>query len=363
MRKQRVAFVLPNFGGGGAERVQLVLIKALIAAGHGVDLLLAHRRGELIPLLPSGVRVVDLEAARLASALPALAAYLRHERPDTLVAVMWPMTIITSAAHLAVRSRARLVLADHAILSRQYATGLQRQLLRWTVRLFYPRADVRIVCSEGSADDLTALSGISRSLFTLLRNPLELPNPLPPAASAERWWNGASDRVIAVGNLHPVKNHALLIEAFAAVAAERPQAKLLVLGEGPLRPALEAQIEELGLRGRITLAGFQLDPWPFLASADLFVMSSSHEASPLVLVEALHAGLRIVSTDCQSGPAELLDDGHYGMLTPVGDPAALTRAMVEALALPSDDERQRRRAQDVGGRGVLYQYLRALLTP
>jgi glycosyltransferase involved in cell wall biosynthesis len=169
--------------------------------------------------------------------------------------------------------------------------------------------------------------------------------------------------VIAVGNLHAVKNHALLIEAFAAVAIKRPGAMLLVLGEGPLRPVLEARIDELGLRGRVTLAGFQLDPWPFLSSADLFVMSSSHEASPLVLVEALHAGLRIVSTDCESGPAELLGDGRYGRLVPVQDSAALACAMLEALESPRNDERQRRRAQEVGGQGPLHHYLRALLTP
>ena len=355
---RKVAIFLPNLGGGGAERVALASAEDLARRGHQVELVLVAATGDLIPLVPEGVRVVDLKAHRIVAALSPLARYLREEQPDALHAVMWPVTIIAIMAHRLARSSARLVVSDQVALSRQVTGGLQRRLLEWTTRLLYPLADVRIACSKVAADDLARLSGVPRDRIEVIYNPISPPARIASNARVEALWHGKGPRLITVGNLKDQKNHALLLRAFARLGDGT--ARLMILGQGPLRPNLEALAAELGIGERVLFAGFTVDPWPYLASADLFVLSSDYEGFPLVLAEAMHAGLKVVSTDCISGPAELLDGGRFGRLVPCGDADALAKAIEQALAEPADPERMRARAVDMAGPAMVARYAELL---
>jgi glycosyltransferase involved in cell wall biosynthesis len=161
---------------------------------------------------------------------------------------------------------------------------------------------------------------------------------------------------VTLGRLSNQKNHALLLKAFRRVLDQLPGARLVILGEGPLRVELEKLREELGLAGKVDLPGFAVDPWPILVSADLFVLSSDYEGMSLVLVEAMHAGLRVVSTDCVAGPAELLESGRYGRLVPVGSEQALAQAIIQELAAPRNPGRQQARARKITGEPNLRRY-------
>jgi glycosyltransferase involved in cell wall biosynthesis len=355
---KKIAILLPNLGGGGAERVALSIARDLSANGHDVDLVLVEATGELLSLVPKGVRVVDLQAHRLVAALPALVRYLRDERPDTLQAHMWPLTVIAVMAHRLTRSSARLVVSDHAMLSLHMPGGLQRLLVQWTTRLFYPLADVRTACSNLAAEDLSQLSAMRRDRFDVLYNPISPPGRIASTPEVEALWGQAGARLITVGSLKPEKNHALLLRAFARIADR--QAKLMILGEGQGRIGLERLAAELGLADRLLLPGFALDPWPYLASADLFVLSSDYEGFPLVLAEAMHAGLRIVSTDCRSGPAEMTDNGRFGRLVPCGDVEALAQAIDAALKEEARPEEMRAQADRVAGAAAIERYSRLL---
>jgi len=356
---KRVAIFLPNLTGGGAERVALASAADLAGRGHKVDLLLVEAKGDLLPLVPKGVRVVDLKAHRIVAALPALARYLRDERPDALHGVMWPVTIVAIMAHRLARSNAKLVVSDHTTLSRHVIGSIQRRLLAWSTRLLYPLADVRIAVSNAAADDLAQLSGIARDRIEVIYNPISPPARIASNAKVDALWKGKGPRIITVGSLKPEKQQALLIRAFARLADRK--ARLMILGQGPLRPSLERLAAELGIAGRVLFPGFSVDPWPYLASADLFVLSSDYEGFPLVLAEAMHAGLKVVSTDCLSGPAEILDGGRYGRLVPCGDADALAIAMKRALAEPADPERVRARAIELTGPSLLRRYEELLL--
>lgn len=355
---KRIALFLPNLGGGGAERVALATATDLVARGHEVDLVLIEAKGELLPLLPPEVRVFDLKARRIIASLLPLARYLRDRKPDALHALMWPGTIVAILAHRLARSRAVLMVSDHVAFSQPFLSASQTMLLRWTTALFYPMADHRIAVSQGTADDLAALSGIPRERFEVIYNPIVPPNAVATTDKVQRLWGDAGARIISVGSLKAQKNHALLLRAFAKLG--RSDARLMILGEGPLRPNLRTLASELGIADRVLMPGFALDPWPYLASADLFVLSSDYEGFGLVIAEAMHAGLKIVSTDCRAGPGELLDGGRFGRLVPCGDADALAAAMDEALLEPSDSERLRKRAEELTGPATLARYAKLL---
>lgn len=351
---KKIAIFIPTLGGGGAERVALASANDLAARGHQVDLLLLETGGELIPLLAKSVRVVHLDAHRIVAALVPLTRYLREEKPDALHAVMWPVTIIAVIAHRLARSTARLAVSDQVTLSRQITGGAQLRLLKWTTRLFYPLADIRITCSQAAAEDLANLSGIARDRIEVIYNPIVPPKRIAANAKAEALWTGTGPRLITVGAMKEQKNHALLLDAFARLEAK--DAQLMILGKGPLQPKLEKQAERLGIAGRLILPGFAVDPWPYLASADLFVLSSDYEGFPLVLAEAMHAGLKVVSTDCVSGPAEMLDNGKYGRLVPCGDADGLARAIDAAIAEPAQPKKMRDRAIAMAGPAMIARY-------
>lgn len=362
----RIAIFITNMRGGGAERVALNLADDFLTAGHEVDLVLMEAAGELMPLLPPQVRVIDLGARRIRSAVRPLIRYLRSERPAAVQASMWPLTVIAVIAHRLARSSSRLLLSEHIALSKQYAQWgrLHRVMLRSSIGLFYPLADARIAVSERAADDLAGVGGLVRASIEVIYNPIAPPllppNDAPDASVESLWGSGDFKRILSAGSLKSQKNHRLLIEAFALVREHVP-AKLMIVGEGDLRPDLQALAVELHVADDVLLPGFQAEIWPFYDSADLFVLSSDYEGFGNVLVEAMFRGLPVVSTDCESGPREILDNGKYGTLVPCNDRIALSDAMFDSLGAPCDRERQQTRARSISGEGNSSRYIDLML--
>jgi glycosyltransferase involved in cell wall biosynthesis len=364
-RLPRVSLVLPNLAGGGAERVTLTLASEFLARGMAVDLVLMKNEGELLDQVPPGARVVDLKTPRTRQVLLAFAQYLSAERPDAVIANMWSLTIACIAARILARSDARLMVCDHVTLTNAYRSwGVGTAFfMRTSIAGVYPFADVRVAVSSGVADDLAALSAIPRGRFDVIHNPITV---RPPAAGEDAtvnsaWQGWCGKRIISVGTFKTQKNQALLLKAFAR-ASETVDARLMILGEGSLRGDLEALAARLGVAERILMPGFFPDPAPFYRAADLFVLSSDYEGFGNVIVEALACGCPVVSTDCPSGPAEILENGRFGRLTPVGDAEALAAAMSESLAADHDRELLQRRAEDFSPERAADKYL-ALLFP
>ncbi|HYC96172.1 MAG TPA: glycosyltransferase [Sphingomicrobium sp.] len=343
-----IALLLPNMGGGGAERVALTLIDHFVARGYSVDLVLMRAEGELLPLVPAEVQIVDLAVKRVRGLVGPLAAYLERAKPGAMQVSMWPLTVAAIVARAIQRSPTRIVISDHAALSKEYGDKgfWHRQLLRWSMRLFYPKAEARVVVAADTAKDLARLSGLPERSFEVIYNPVAPPSETAEGPAGEQLWNGSGRRILNVGRMNSQKNQRLLLDAFARLV-QRCDARLIILGDGVLRSELERQAQDLGIAHRVEMPGFQLNLGSYYRSADLFVLSSDFEGYPLVLIEALHCGLPIVSTDCLSGPAEILDHGEFGRLVPCGDSARLAEAMVEALQLPANPERLRQRAAEL----------------
>jgi glycosyltransferase involved in cell wall biosynthesis len=356
-QRTRVAIVLPNLRGGGAERVAIRLAEDMASRGCEVDLVLLQAVGELISLPARHIHVVDLGCRRIAAALGPLARYFRSRKPDTILVSMWPLTVIATLAWRLAGSRARLVVSDHTLLSRQYGghNRFVRAALRLSTRLIYPMATARVAVSEAVARDLALLSNLPEGRFDVINNPVAG----PPAGrngieAAEALWGGAAHRILTVGDMKPEKQQALLLRSFARLLPRR-DARLVLVGDGPLRPRLERLAEELGIADRVAFAGFTLDVWPFYKTASLFALSSDVEGFPLVVCEALHCGLPVVSTRA-GGVPEILGEGRYGHLVPEGDAEAFAEALDRALDGRFDAALLRQRAERVAGQSCSDRY-------
>lgn len=344
-----IAILVPDLRGGGAERVSLNLANHFHAEGLAVELVLCRRDGLLLGEITEGVSVHALDAERFRDVLPPLTRYLRRRRPRALIAMMWPLTSLAVWARGLACPATRLTLADHNMLSLTGPgrPGMRRLAMCLAMRASYPFADAVVAVSSGVADDIAGLSGLDRDRITVIHNPV---TPLPPLGAidttlAETWLADGGPRLVAAGSLKPQKDMDTLLKALARLRQDRPDARLLVLGDGPERARLEALIAELDLGDAVTLAGFQADPHGWMARADLFVLSSRYEGFANVLVEALALGLPVVSTDCPSGPAEILEEGRHGRLTPPGDAEALALAISAALDDKPDRASLRGRAE------------------
>lgn len=362
-RKQRIAVVLPDLRPGVAERLHVQMAREWMAHGFGVEFVLRQARGELISQLPQGASVVGLKVDRVRSLLWPLVLYLREARPDVLLAAMWPLTAIAPLAAKLAGFRGRVVVSEHSAQSLAYRHKgrVHSSALRASTWLGYRLADVRIGVSSGVADDMASLSRMSREAITVQYNPAArgLARPgvsvLPPELEGV-----SSPRILAVGTLKAVKRFDVAIEAFARLPASLG-ATLCIVGEGQERQALQAKIDAFGVNGRVLLLGYRADTAPWYANADLFVLSSDYEGFGNVVVEALEQGVPVVSTDCPSGPREILEDGKYGRLVPVGDADALANAMLESLQSQHDHAALKARAQDFAVDKVADQYLDLLL--
>jgi glycosyltransferase involved in cell wall biosynthesis len=334
-----IAFFLPSLCGGGAERVVVNLAQGISERGIRVDLVVAAAEGPLLDQVPRAVRLVDLRAPRVLRSLVPLAGYLRRERPRVLVSSMSHANLIAIWAAKLAGGVAPLIVTEHNTLSQetQRQSALVGRVWPLLLRTFYPWATTVVAVSRGAADDLARTAGLRRDRIEVVYNPVITPAMLALARQApDHPWlaEGQPPVILGVGRLTGQKDFSTLVRAFAEVRRRRP-ARLVILGEGPDRPAIEALARELGVADDMALPGFQDNALAYMAGSAVFVLSSAWEGLPTVLIEALAAGTRVVSTDCPSGPREILQDGRLGALVPVGDAAALAAATLEALERPA----------------------------
>jgi glycosyltransferase involved in cell wall biosynthesis len=398
-----VSVFVATLAGGGLERTMVTIADGLARRGHRVELLVCKRQGFLADKVPGSVQVIELRRAPLWRArwqavradvagirqllrpflltskpphslanLPALAEHLLRNRPDVLLSAMPQENLVAVQARALAKVSTRLVLTEHNTLSRQVAVA-RRANYRYLPPLIarqYPRAEAIVGVSRGVADDLAWQGGLPRERISVIYNPVVPPDVLalttPPAPHP--WLQVRSPPVVlGVGSLVPQKDFPTLIRAFAHVRRSRP-ARLVILGEAAdaaasprQRRDLRRLASELGVAEDMDLPGYVENPYPWMAQASVFVLSSTHEGFGNVLPEAMACGCPVVSTDCPSGPVEILDGGRYGRLVPVGDDRALGEAIAATLDNPPDPATLRRRADDFSVERAIDRYEQLVL--
>ena len=390
----KLAIFIKSLKGGGAERSTVNLANALAASGVDVDLLVVDEKGVFHDLVSDKVNLIRLRQASFvqtmrslwrypmdllyllrlivipsspkpAPAVPALADYLRKTRPRALLTALDYGNIAAVVARTVSDVDTRIVIGQRNQLSEGYigrAKWRQKHVAP-TLRYFFERADAIVSVSKGVSKDLGEALKLPDHQLHAVYNAVY--NSTLEKQSLEDmqhvWFNNKEIPVIiAVGKLKPQKDFETLIKAFAKVRT-KIKARLIILGEGPMLSDLNLLVEKLNISDYVIFEGFVQNPFKYMRNADLFVLSSKYEGLPGVLVQALACGCPVVSTDCPSGPREILENGKYGPLVPVADADALATAIIAQLQTRHDRDYLQIRGRSFSEEEAVRGYLRVLL--
>ena len=359
---KKIAFILPDLIAGGAQRVVLNLCKELSNRAYQVDLLVISNPGTFFDKVSPGVNLIRLNdseseeklgVSQVFKAANHYRTYLKDNSPDIIVSSLTGTNLFTLVIKLITKNKTPLVAIEHSVV-RNIHSAIKKMLVKW----FYPRAD-RIICvSDGIRQDLTSI-GIPAKNIIVINNPIDIEQAIHDSQQdiSHPWLLDKSvTAIVAIGRLVEAKGFDQLIRAFALLLENRP-AKLLILGDGPLKPGLLKLCADLGVDKDVDLPGHVDNPYAYLARADLFVLSSNWEGFVGVLVEAMALGVPVVACDCWTSPREILKDGEIGILAPNNQPETLKQFILLALDNPQDRELLAKRASDFSISKITDQYI------
>jgi glycosyltransferase involved in cell wall biosynthesis len=342
MTSKRIAVFASFSGNGGVERMLVNLCSGFADRGHQVDLLLIKDKSDHLQHLPKEVNIIRLGTKHAYSSLFPLMRYLKQQQPDALLSAKERANRVAllarklSGVNIPIATR----LGTTVSAALEGKSWLRKWMWFWPMKLTYQSADTVIPVSQGVANDVINITGISAEKVKVIRNPVITPRmhmlSQQPIEHAELF-DSQMPTIIGAGRFTRQKDFLTLIKALAIVNKTEP-CRLVLLGEGKLRDEYQALATSLNIGERLFMPGFTHNPYPSLIAADCFVLSSAWEGSPNVLTEALAMGTPVVATDCPSGPVEILENGKYGPLVEIGDEQAMAKAILAVLTQPHSRE-------------------------
>jgi glycosyltransferase involved in cell wall biosynthesis len=351
---EHIAFYLSNMEVGGAQRVVANLANEFDQRGFEIDVVLVAEVGPLLENLRSGIEVVDLNSSRAVKSLPHLVQYLRNNEPDALFSSLTYLNDVALLASLVPSISTHTLVSEHNIKDQSQLDSKEVRIAKY----LYPRANHIVAVSKGVADDIVTWSRVARKEIEVVYNPVFSENLVKQAETRpnHRWYqDNNSSIVVSAGRFIKEKDFETLIRAFNIVVKET-NAKLVILGDGPNRSDLESLVTELGIGNSVDFIGFVDPPYAYMNYADLFVLSSRSEGLGNVLIEAMSVGTPVVSTNCPTGPSEVLEQGQYGSLVTVGSHEALSEAILESLDNHLDPSVLKNRAKEFSVESIADEY-------
>jgi glycosyltransferase involved in cell wall biosynthesis len=347
-RKQtlnNITLFVPSLKCGGAETVMVNLANEFTSRCLSVDLVVLSSNGPLRKILNPDVNVIDLNASRLLTGFIPLGLFLRKKKPKVVISAMKHANIIILVASKVFFTDTLIIVTEHnhVQLSIQSLSRPVGWLIKKLIQLTYPWAKNIVAVSEGVAESLKVLIKFQSNKINVIYNPIIYPGleKKKKEYPQHRWLIAKKQPVfLAAGRLTDQKDYPNLLRAFSLLVKKVP-CKLIILGEGELRMKLERMVKEIGLENSVDLFGFVENPISFMNHCDVFVLSSKWEGFANVIVEAMYCGAKIVSTDCLSGPREILEKGKWGKLVKICDPVELADAMLKSLSLSKLSVEQR----------------------
>ena len=345
-----VCFLNYDLAYGGTEKVIASLANHFNASGRKVTILTLSSRNDFKNFIHPEIKIISLNISRVKFLIPSLIRFISMQQFDNFIANVWPLTSLSFVIRIFSR-KTRLIYVEHCNLSEQFKKRslIFKAIQKISIYIFYKFAHLVVSVSKGVRDDLIS-KGVQPKKIKVIYNPI-ITKPMVPInpciKGVQSWMDSSKKKLIAVGRLKSQKNFINLVEAIAfAKKGLNLDINLLILGDGEQREIIQNKINSLDLSENIFLAGWVKDPLSYYNLADLFVLSSDYEGFGVVIVEAMSQGLNIVSTDCKSGPSEILLDGSLGVLCKVNDCKSLGEAIDYALKNPIDSTALIRRSEE-----------------
>ena len=370
MDRTKVMFVIPSLVGGGAERLTVLLLEHIDRERFQPSLVLFEDHCNYC--VPEDVPITCLNKKRcydLPRLICRLARIYEKDKPDVVLGFMNYANLIAVLARKISSAKPHMLLSEvnYASINLRQRPGFRPVM--WAIPRLYPQSDGVICISNGVANDLVANFGVPREKIKVIYGMVDIDRILALAEEdVDHPWFAPKERpVIAIlARLVARKGHPYLLKAFARVTAKCPS-RLVILGEGEERGALEELAKHLGVEKDVAFLGFQENPFKYIVQSDIFVLSSLWAGFELVIIEAMACGVPVVSTRCPSGPEEIITYGVNGLLVPVANEGALAEAMLQLL-IDKDFATElaqagRKRAQDFAVQKITRQYEEAFLRP
>lgn len=342
-RKITVAFFLPSLEPGGTERNVVHLVNTINKEKYAVSLVLGMAHGDFMQEINSDIPVVSLGVSHSITTFFSLITYFKKNQPDIFVSAFPRINIICISAKIFSGVKTKIIISEHSIFSMLpvIAKTFWRRLfarffMPWLGRLMYPKADAIICVSQGVTDDLSNIVKdvnkikviynpvIDENIYQLAKEPLDHP-----------WFSDNNIPVIiAVGRLVACKDYPTLFKAFGQVLKEQPS-RLVILGKGPEKEKLVNLVDQMGIAQHVIFLGFRPNPYKYMKRGSVFALSSLQEGFGNAIIEAMACGVPVVSTDCPTGPGEIIEHMKNGILVPVGKPQQMAQAILTVLENPA----------------------------
>ena len=335
--KKKVLFVRPTLGYGGADRVTLNLLKAFDREQYDCDLALMRAEGEYVEDLPEDVKLYDLKAGSLWNMAGPLKSLIKNTDYDILYSTCGGASMPMMLAAWQTGYKGTTIVSERNILFPPKKSKAKRRLMLVIKKFLFKKATWVTAVSKGVAQECIDILGTKKATTVVVNNPIvneDLINGMDEAVEHE-FFSQYPKTIVAIGRFEWQKDYDTLLKAFTKVVKKDAEVGLFILGKGPLESNYRSLVEDLGLSDHVHFAGFDKNPFKYLAACDAYVLSSRHEGMPGVLVQAMACGAACVSTDCPTGPNELIKDGENGFLVPVEDEEALSKKLIEVLSAPT----------------------------
>lgn len=337
---KKITLFAPNLEGGGAERIISILAIYFSEKGLPVDLILAKASGPYLKNIPPAVNIIDFNCEKVILSLPKLIKYLRTEKTEILFSsqmhsssiALWAVKISGVNTKVVIRQPTML---RPAFEKKPLRNKITERIFLWSAKKWAYKI---IVTSQAMANEFIAMSNISPDKLSIIYNPLpikKIKNKSKEPLKHPWFQEGQPPVILAVGRLVNVKDFQTLIKAFA-ITKEKFDARLIILGEGPLRSELEQLIINLDIKPYVEMPGFAENPFQYMRGSKVFVLSSLWEGFPNGMIEAMACGTSIVATHCDGGTGEILEHGKWGELVPVQNPQKMAEAINKAI-MKNDD--------------------------
>ena len=361
MTNKKILFILQNFEGGGAERVFINIANGFFEAGHEVSFLLGEKKGVYFDLVHPTIQVRELKALSLFSYLRKLPAALKKGKYSHIFTASDNISIATIISRRITRIKPVVICTLHYNLNFMLSLlpWANRKWVKWSNRYIISAADKLVAVSRGVEKGFRIGTGKNVPQLTTIYNPVFDEGIYLKAAApvTDELFKNKKRTLITVGRLSKQKNQYCLLYAFSKLYQRDKNIQLIILGIGPLEDELKQLSSALQIQEAVHFLGFKQNPFCYIQQSELFILSSQFEGLPTVIIEALALGINVVSTDCNSGPAEILEDGKLGWLCRVNDVEDLTEKIVQAMDKPKPKEDLIKAAQQYNNKHIISHYL------